>query len=108
VTDRAQADTGAAGGADTVWRHAPGTSYVDSPERVVIVDLDHLERMPYVFAGPAAEIWACLDGESTESQMVAELAEAFEVSEDVVAGDVHQFLDRLRDLGLVVATDPGA
>jgi hypothetical protein len=91
-----------------VWLRAPGTAYVDSAERVVIVDLDHLDRMPYVFAGPAAEVWACLDGECTESEMVAELAGAFEVAQDVVAGDVHQFLDRLRDLGLVVATDRGA
>ncbi len=95
----------------TVWRRATGTAYVESPpgapERVVVLDLDHLDRPPYVFEGSAAQVWACLDGDRTEAEIVADLADAYEVPADVVAGDVRQFVDRLQDLGLVVADDGG-
>jgi hypothetical protein len=95
--------TGPAGRDVTVWRHAEHTAYVESPERVAVLDLDHLDLAPYVFEGSAAAIWACLDGDRTESEVISDLAEAYEVEAAVVAVDVRQFVDRLRDLGLVVA-----
>ena len=79
-----------------------GTAYVESPERVVVVDLDHLDLPPYVFEGSAAQIWVCVDGERTETEIVTDLAEAYDVPAEVVAPDVRQFVDRLRDLGLIV------
>jgi hypothetical protein len=87
----------------TVWRRAPGTAYVETEDRVVVLDLDHLDRRPYVFEGSAAQVWACLDGGRTEVEIVTDLAEAYEVPAETVAGDVRQFVDRLRELGLVVA-----
>ena len=87
-----------------VWRHADTTAYVDSAERVVVVDLDHPELPPYVFEGTAAQIWAALDGDRSEAEVVADLAEVYEVPADGVAGDVRRFIDRLGDLGLVVAS----
>ena len=90
-------------GDETVWRRVEHAAYVDSGERVVVVDLDHLDLPPYVFEGTAAEIWACLDGDRTESEIIDDLAEAYQVEAAVVAGDVRQFVDRLRELGLVVA-----
>jgi hypothetical protein len=86
-----------------VWRHATGTAYVESPERVVVVDLDHLDLPPYVFEGSAAQIWACVDGERSEAQIVADLADAYDAAAEVVAPDVRAFVERLRRLGLVVA-----
>ena len=86
-----------------VWRHADTTAYVDSAERVVVVDLDHPELPPYVFEGTAAQIWACLDGDRTETDIVTDLAEAYDVSAEVVTPDVRQFVDELRDLGLILA-----
>jgi hypothetical protein len=86
----------------TVWRRASSTAYVESPDRVVVLDLDHVDRLPYVFEGSAAQIWACLDGDRTEAEVVADLAEAFEVPAEVVAADVRQFVDRLQGLGLIV------
>ena len=91
------------GAGSTVWRHATGTAYVESPDRVVVLDLDHLDRAPYVFEGSAAQIWACVDGDRTESEIVSDLAEAFDVPAAVVSADVRQFVDRLADLGLIVA-----
>jgi len=87
----------------TAWRHADHAAYVESPERVVVLDLDDPGHPPYVFEGTAAVVWSCLDGRRTEAEVVADLAAAFEVEEAVVAADVRQFVDRLRELGLVVA-----
>jgi hypothetical protein len=105
VTESATAAAGSTG--STVWRRATGTAYVESPERVVVLDLAHLDRAPYVFEGSAAQVWACVDGDRTESEIVTDLAEAFEVPVEVVTSDVRQFVDRLRDLGLIVTDDDG-
>ncbi|HEY3529252.1 MAG TPA: PqqD family protein [Nocardioides sp.] len=103
---------GAGGPADAgtaVWRRATSTAYVESADesdqRVVVLDLDHLELPPYVFEGSAAQIWGCIDGDRTVAEIVHDLAEAFEVPDDVVGPDVREFVDRLRDLGLIVADD---
>ena len=86
-----------------MWRRATSTAYVESEGRVVVLDLDHLDLPPYVFEGTAAAIWACLDGDRTEDEIIDDLAEAYEVEASVVAADVRRFVDRLRGLGLVVA-----
>lgn len=87
---------------EDVWRHAEAAAYVESAERVVVVDLDHLDLPPYVFEGSAAQVWLCVDGDRTETEIVTDLAEAYDVPAEVVAPDVRQFVDRLRDLGLIV------
>jgi hypothetical protein len=85
-----------------VWRHAGSTAYVESAERVVVLDLAHLDLPPYVFEGSAAQVWLCVDGDRTETEIVTDLAEAYDVPAAVVTPDVRQFVDRLRDLGLIV------
>jgi Coenzyme PQQ synthesis protein D (PqqD) len=100
------AETADAERGTTVWRRATGTAHVESAERVVVLDLDHPDLPPYVFAGSAARIWACVDGERTEAGIVADLAETFEAPAEVVAPDVRQFVDRLRELGLIVRGGP--
>jgi hypothetical protein len=100
------AETGGTGPGSTVWRRATSTAYVESAERVVVLDLDHLDRPPYVFEGSAARIWAALDGDRTEAEVVTDLAEAFDAPADQIAHDVRGFIDRLGDLGLI-ATDAG-
>jgi Coenzyme PQQ synthesis protein D (PqqD) len=89
--------------ATTVWRRAPSAAYVETPRRAVVLDLDHLDHPPYVLEGSAAQIWGCVDGDRTEAEIVADLAEAFELPGEQVAADVRDFLDRLVALGLVVA-----
>jgi hypothetical protein len=90
-----------------VWTHAPSTAYVESPERVVVLDLSRLDLPPYVFEGSAAQVWACLDGDRTEAEVVSDLADAFDVATEVVEPDVKVFVDRLVDLGLVVGAGDG-
>ena len=87
----------------TVWTRSASTAYVEYGKHVSVVDLDHLNLPPYVFDGSAAQIWACVDGDRTEAEIVADLAEAYEMPTEVVTADVRAFLDRLRDLGLIVA-----
>jgi hypothetical protein len=94
--------TSSAAAGAAVWRRATSTAYVESPERVVVVDLDHLDLPPYVFEGTAAQIWARVDGDRSEAQIVTDLAVAYDVTADVVAPDVRRFVERLRGLGLVV------
>jgi hypothetical protein len=88
-----------------VWRRAGTAAYVESDERVVVLDLDHLDRQPYVFEGSAAQVWACLDGDRTETEVTADLAEAFGAPVGQVASDVRQFIDTLANLGLIVTVD---
>ena len=99
----ASSGEGAAG--PTVWVRATSTAYVESPERVVVLDLSHLDLPPYVFEGTAAQVWACLDGDRTEDEIVADLAEAYDAPVAVVEPDVRAFVERLRGLGLIVARD---
>jgi hypothetical protein len=91
----------------TVWRRATSTAYVETPQRVAVLDLDHPDRPPYVFEGSAAQVWACVDGDRTETEIATDLAEAFEAPVEVVAADVRQFVDRLRALGLIVRGTDG-
>ena len=86
-----------------VWRHAESAAYVESGERVVVVDLDHPDRPPYVFEGTAAQVWTCVDGERDEARIVSDLAEAYDVPAEVVGADVRLFVDRLEGLGLIAA-----
>jgi hypothetical protein len=88
---------------DTVWRRSPDTAYVDRPDRAVVLDLDHLDRAPYVFEGTAAQIWALVDGTRTELDVVTALAEQYDVPVTTLAGDVRAFLAELDGLGLVLA-----
>jgi hypothetical protein len=91
-----------------VWERAPRTAYVESPGRVVVLDLAHLDLPPYLFEGSAAQVWVCLDGDRSEAEIVADLAEAYAVRPEVIEPDVRQFVDRLVGLGLIVtaAGDP--
>ncbi len=104
--------TAAAEVGSAVWQHAPAAAYVESPpgsgQRVVVIDLDHLDLPPYVFEGSAAQVWMCVDGDRTETEIVTDLAEAYDVPVAVVTPDVRHFVDRLRDLGLITLGTAGA
>ncbi len=109
MTDAAHGGTEAEPGPESpsapgtvVWRHSASAAYVESPARAVVVDLDHLDVPPYVFEDSAAQVWACVDGDRTETEIVTDLAEAYEVPPEAVAPDVRRFVDRLRDLALIV------
>jgi hypothetical protein len=86
-----------------LWGGAPRPADLGTQGRGGVLDQDHHDPRPHDFEGSAAQVWACLDGDRTEVEIVTDLAEAYEVPAETVAGDVRQFVDRLRELGLVVA-----
>ena len=94
--------------ATRVWARSATVAYVESPDRVVVLDLSKLDRLPYVFEGSAAQVWGCVDGVRTESEIVTDLAEAYDAPVAVVEPDVRRFVDRLAALGLIVAGARGS
>jgi hypothetical protein len=88
---------------DTVWRRSTETAYVESPDRTVVLDLDHLDRAPYVFEATAAQIWSHIDGVCSEREIVTALARVYDAPVEALARDVRAFLDQLEGLGLVLA-----
>ncbi len=48
-----------------------------------------------------AEIWNMLPQVKNEEEIVARLLEEYEVPEDVLRGDVRDFLKSLRDMGIL-------
>jgi Coenzyme PQQ synthesis protein D (PqqD) len=107
VSDEGSGPGGESTAGAEVWRRSASAAYVGSDDRVVVLDLEHLDLQPYVFEGSAAQVWACLDGERTESEIVDDLAEAYAEPRDVVLDGVREFLGRLRGLGLIVRGTDG-
>jgi hypothetical protein len=68
-----------------------------------VVNLWQLARQqsPYVFEGPAFEIWTRIDGTRTDVDIVAELVEATGAHPEVVARDTRAFIAQLLELGLI-------
>jgi hypothetical protein len=91
----------------TVWRRSGDAAYVESPDRTVVLDLDRLDRAPYVFEGTAAQVWRHVDGHRTEGEIVSALAELYDAPTDTLTGDVRAVLGQLDGLGLVVAVRSG-
>jgi hypothetical protein len=84
-----------------VWRRAASVAYVDREGRSALLDLDHLDRPPFVLEGSAAEIWQRIDGTREDSGIVAELVELYGEAEDVIAPAVSDFLEDLATRGLI-------
>jgi thiol-disulfide isomerase/thioredoxin len=53
-----------------------------------------------------AIVWECLDGEGRLDEIVADLADAFNAPEEVVAGDVLEFVRQVGRAGLLVGIAP--
>ncbi|GIG53772.1 PqqD family protein [Demequina activiva] len=88
----------------------PGLAEVVREDRAVVLNLPQLEEQqsPYVFEGPAFEIWRRIDGSRSQRLIVSELAAAFEVDEDVMEQDVRGFVATIAELGLIDYGQPDA
>ncbi|WP_172657698.1 PqqD family protein [Demequina rhizosphaerae] len=82
---------------------APGLAEVTAEDHATVLNLPLIEeqQVPYVFEGTAFDIWVRIDGTGTEAQIVAELAEAYEIAPEVIAPEVRAFVAQLAELGLV-------
>jgi hypothetical protein len=82
---------------------AAGIAVVAHPAYVVILNVPRIEgqQSPYVFKGPAFDIWTLVDGTRDEDRIVTELVEATDAKREVVARDTHAFIAQLLELGLI-------
>ena len=87
-----------------VWRQKHAVAQVPSPDRVAMLDLDHLDRPPLILNGSGAVIWQLLDGTRSVGDVTRAVAEHFGVSTDEVTPAVDAFLTELGELGLLERT----
>jgi Coenzyme PQQ synthesis protein D (PqqD) len=94
-------------GDPSVYAHSEDVAVVGDGDRIIVLDLNRLDRSPEALVGTAARIWQTIDGEQDEEKLVAHLADQFDTTPEQIADDVRGFLTRLLTLGLVVRTaDP--
>jgi Coenzyme PQQ synthesis protein D (PqqD) len=88
----------------SVYAHSEDVAVVEDGDRVIVLDLNRLDRSPNAFVGTAARIWQAIDGTQDEEHLVAHLADEFDTTPEEIADDVRGFLTQLLTLGLVVRT----
>lgn len=86
-----------------VWRRSPALAAVESPARVVLLHLDHVDVPARILEDTGAAIWHAIDGLRDSAAIVATVAAAFGIDESVIHDQVAQFLDDLRAAELVEA-----
>ena len=88
-----------------VWRIGPEVAWVDGEaDRVTVLDLDQLDQQPVVLTDSSAVIWLCIDGTSTDEEIVARVAAEYEVNPDAIREQVLAFLGDLAQRHLIVRT----
>jgi Coenzyme PQQ synthesis protein D (PqqD) len=88
----------------SVCAHSEDVAVVGDGDRVIVLDLNRLDRSPEALVGTAARIWQAIDGKHDEEHLVAHLADQFNTTPELIADDVRSFLSQLLILGLVVRT----
>lgn len=88
---------------------------ISDAERVVVYKLDEPRTQPLALLGTGATIWQVLVGEEPdlrpwreESDMLADLADAYGVTPAEISDDVIDFLQRMTTAGYVEASSPAA
>lgn len=71
----------------------------DIDHEIVIMRLDTGEF--FSLSGTAAALWRLIDGERDQPGLVAAAAREFDPGDSDIAADVHEFLSRLRETGLL-------
>lgn len=90
------------GSDDAVWSHAPDLAVVDSPERVVLLNLRRPAEPARILLGTAAEIWRTIDGERAQREVVERMASSYGVGPAEVLSDVVSFCVDLEHDGLLI------
>jgi hypothetical protein len=91
---------------DSPLRRHSRLAAVESPDRFVILDLDHVERPPVILGGSAAQIWSLLDGTRSTAEIVRVIVDGGAPRVEVEPG-VSAFVEDLRRLGLIVDVGAG-
>ena len=87
-------------------RIGPEVAWVEDAEhdRVAVLDLDRLGHPAAVLTDTSAVIWLCVDGRSTDEEIVTQVAAAYEVNPDEIREQVLAFLGDLAQRDLIVRT----
>jgi len=86
-----------------VWVRKDELAFVESADRLVVLDLDRLDELPLVLTGSAAAVWSAIDGSRDEEGICAEVAEGFGVETDEVRAHVSEFLGDLAGRDLITS-----
>jgi hypothetical protein len=87
---------------ESVWSRSPAVAFVDNGERIALLVLKAApSQHPYVFHGSACAIWRALDVEISALDIARLIADAAEAPFEHVFTETTQFLERLRELGMV-------
>jgi hypothetical protein len=89
------------------WRHSERVAWVDSGDRVTILDLSVSQDEPRILSESASAVWRAVDGLRSDSDIVAEVALGYGVSSEVIEADVRSFLNELAELRVVTREEPG-
>ena len=76
---------------------AVGRDGVLVPIRNRVGDLDSI----YTLTPVAIRIWSLIDGRTAAAEIVAKIAEEYDVSPDIAARDVAELLDAFVEAGLI-------
>ena len=86
-----------------VWRRSMALASVEGPDRVVLLDLDHVDQPARILESTSAAIWRAINGRNDDAAIVSAVATAFGLEEDLIRDDVLRFLHELRTAHLVDA-----
>ena len=87
---------------ESVWSRSPAVAFVDDGERIALLVLKAApSQPPYVFTGSACAIWRALEVEISALDIARLIANAAEAPLEHVLTETTQFLERLRELGMV-------
>ena len=89
-------------GQAAVWRRSRSIAAVESPQRAVVVDLDHLEAPARILVGAGASIWGLINGERPVADIVEAIAAEAKVDRDEAMVGVLAFLRELHSSGLII------
>ena len=73
----------------------------DIEQEIVIMQLDSGEF--FSLSGTAADLWRLIDGRRDRSALLAAAATAFDVDQNEIGADIDEFLQQLREKGLLAA-----
>lgn len=79
-------------------------AWVEFEAGVVVVRLHDLAACPIILGASAAAIWEALDETEASADLVALIAERYDVEPDVVRDDVILWLEEAEQLGIVSVT----
>lgn len=84
-----------------VWRRGIDVAEVRSEDLRMVALLQLEAGTPKVLDGTAASIWCLMDGERSQDEISAMLAEAFDDAEGMIPSQVMTFFEALAEEALV-------